>query len=145
MSGPNMHILFLLCEHLPLGENSHILFSVVVKHLDHKNIIKQPDLQINIINIITTLAENAKQQVSPAIVGGISDLVKHLRKSMQYSAEQLSPGEGLNIQSAIENCILQLSYKVCLSSLWFCWLGSFLLHLQYFPSSNLCIIKRGEE
>ncbi|XP_031125263.1 uncharacterized protein LOC116027687 isoform X1 [Ipomoea triloba] len=98
------------------GENSHILFSVVVKHLDHRDVIKQPDLQINIINIITTLAENAKQQVSPAIVGGISDLVKHLRKCMHNSAEQLSPGDGLDngnydIQSAIENCILQLSYK----------------------------------
>lgn len=126
------------------------MFSVVVKHLDHRDVIKQPDLQINIINIITTLAENAKQQVSPAIVGGISDLVKHLRKCMHNSAEQLSPGDGLDngnydIQSAIENCILQLSYKVCRSSLGLCWLGSFLLHLHDFPPSNLCILKRGEE
>ncbi|XP_070040626.1 protein SEMI-ROLLED LEAF 2 isoform X2 [Nicotiana tomentosiformis] len=99
------------------GENSHLLLSILVKHLDHKNIVKQPDIQISIVNVVTHLAENAKEQASTTIVGVISDLIKHLMKCMQYSAEASSSKDRLdnsnsNLQSALERCILQLSNKV---------------------------------
>ncbi|MED6144654.1 hypothetical protein PIB30_017754 [Stylosanthes scabra] len=101
------------------GDNSHLLLSILVKHLDHKNISKKPTLQIDIINITTDLAQNVKQQSSVAIIGAISDLIKHLRKCLQHSAESSSVGGDayklnieLQLQSAIERCILQLSNKV---------------------------------
>ncbi|OIS98662.1 hypothetical protein A4A49_07409 [Nicotiana attenuata] len=99
------------------GENSHLLLSILVKHLDHKNIVKQPDIQISIVNVVTHLAENAKEQASTTIVGVIRDLIKHLMKCMQYSAEASSSKDRLdnsnsNLQSALERCILQLSNKV---------------------------------
>ncbi|GFY81384.1 ARM repeat superfamily protein [Actinidia rufa] len=99
------------------GLNSHLLLSILVKHLDHKNIVKQPVKQINIVNVTTQLAQNAKQEASIAIVGAITDLMKHLRKCMQYSAEASSPSDSLDkwntdLQSALEKCILQLSKKV---------------------------------
>lgn len=110
---------FSLTQILTPGENSHLLLSILVKHLDHKNIVKQPDIQISIVNVVTHLAENAKEQASTTIVGVIGDLIKHLMKCMQYSAEASSSKDRLdnsnsNLQSALERCILQLSNKVCL-------------------------------
>ncbi|KAF7133204.1 hypothetical protein RHSIM_Rhsim09G0028200 [Rhododendron simsii] len=99
------------------GLNSHLLLSILVKHLDHKNIVKQPIKQIDIVNVATQLAQNAKQEASVAIIGAISDLMKHLRRCMQYSAEASSPSDNLDkwnteLPSALEKCILQLSNKV---------------------------------
>lgn len=101
------------------GENSHLLLSLLVKHLEHKNVIKQPRMQINIIDVITHIAHDVKQQASVMIIGAISDLMKHLRKCMQLSAEALSPSPrngtdrwNTDLQSAFEKCISQLSKKV---------------------------------
>lgn len=98
-------------------ENSHLLLSIMVKHLDHKNVAKQPLKQISIIHVIRQLAQNVKEQVSVALTGALTDLLKHLRKCMQYSAETSSSGSGADklnsdLQSALENCIFQLSSKV---------------------------------
>ncbi|OIW03746.1 hypothetical protein TanjilG_30022 [Lupinus angustifolius] len=99
------------------GDNSHLFLSILVKHLDNKNVMKQPVLQIHIINTATQLAQNVKQQASVAIVGAISDLIKHLRKCLQNSAESSSLGNDVykintELQSALEMCISQLSNKV---------------------------------
>jgi hypothetical protein len=85
--------------------------------LDHKNVAKKPILQIDIINITTQVAHNVKQQASVALIGAISDLIKHLRKCLQNSAEASDIGNdaykfNTKLQSAIEMCILQLSNKV---------------------------------
>lgn len=91
---------------------------MLVKHLDHKNVVKQPLLQINIINVTTQLAKNAKQQALVAIIGALSDLIKQLRKCLQNQAEVSSPKSTdkwiADLQTALEGCISQLSKKVCL-------------------------------
>ncbi|RWR96819.1 hypothetical protein CKAN_02622200 [Cinnamomum micranthum f. kanehirae] len=99
------------------GENDHLLFSILVKHLDHKNVIKQPHMQISIVNVTTHLAQQSKQLASVAIIAAISDLMRHLRKCMQYSIESFKLGDNkseLNaiLHAALEQCILQLSHKV---------------------------------
>ncbi|XP_021659433.2 protein SEMI-ROLLED LEAF 2 isoform X2 [Hevea brasiliensis] len=99
------------------GENSHLLLSCLVKHLDHKNVAKQPLVQIDIVNVITQLGQHAKQEATVTIIGAISDLIKHLRKCLQNSAELSSPGDfidkqNVDLQFAIEKCISQLSNKV---------------------------------
>jgi len=99
------------------GENSHLILSILVKHLYHKNVAKQPLKQLNIIHVITRLAQFAKRQASVAIIGALTDLLKHLRKCIQYSSEASDAGSGADklnadLQTAIENCIYQLSYKV---------------------------------
>ncbi|GLT53623.1 hypothetical protein SLA2020_268820 [Shorea laevis] len=99
------------------GDNSHLFLSVLVKHLDHKNVVKQPLVQINIVNVTTQLAKNAKQQASVAIIGAISDLIKHLRKCLQNLAEVSSPRDATDkwhtdLHLALEKCISQLSIKV---------------------------------
>ncbi|KAL5152378.1 Protein EFR3 B [Glycine soja] len=109
-----MYLQSLLAES---GDNSHLLLSILVKHLDHKNVAKKLILQIDIINTTTQLAQNVKQQASVAIIGAISDLIKHLRKCLQNLAEASSNGNdayklNAELQSALEMCILQLSNKV---------------------------------
>ncbi|XP_027344187.1 uncharacterized protein LOC113856537 isoform X2 [Abrus precatorius] len=99
------------------GDNSHLLLSILVKHLDHKNVAKRPTLQIDIINTTTQLGQTVRQKASIAIVGAISDLIKHLRKCLQNSAEASSIGNdayklNTELQSALEMCISQLSNKV---------------------------------
>lgn len=108
----------LLIWHQPAGENNHLLLSILIKHLDHKNVIKQPRMQISIVNVTTHLAQQSKQQASVAIIAAISDLMRHLRKCMQYSVESMKLGDSnseLNtiLHAALEQCILQLSNKVC--------------------------------
>ncbi|KAL5152381.1 Protein EFR3 B [Glycine soja] len=108
-----MYLQSLLAES---GDNSHLLLSILVKHLDHKNVAKKLILQIDIINTTTQLAQNVKQQASVAIIGAISDLIKHLRKCLQNLAEASSNGNdayklNAELQSALEMCILQLSNK----------------------------------
>ncbi|KAK7312409.1 hypothetical protein VNO77_36237 [Canavalia gladiata] len=99
------------------GDNSHLLLSILVKHLVHKNVAKQPILQIDIINTTTKLAQNVKQQASIAILGAISDLIKHLRRCLQNSTEATSIGNdgyklNTELQFALEMCILHLCRKV---------------------------------
>lgn len=74
-------------------------------------------MQMHIANVATQLSQYVKQQVSGAIVGAISDLMKHLRKCMQNLSEPLSPRPGsdssyMDLQCALENCISSLSHKV---------------------------------
>ncbi|KAH9606882.1 hypothetical protein KSS87_019716, partial [Heliosperma pusillum] len=86
-------------------------------HLDHKNVVKQPLKQVNIIFVITRLAQFAKQQASVALIGALAELLRHLRKCIQYSTEASSSGSGADklngdLQSALENCISRLSSKI---------------------------------
>ncbi|CAN1146564.1 Protein SEMI-ROLLED LEAF 2 [Linum perenne] len=109
-----MHLQSLLEES---GDNSHLLLSNLIKHLDHKNVAKQPLVQIDIVNLAETIGRNSKQQCTVTLVGAISELLKHLRKCLQISIELSSQKDALDksnldLQSALEKCILQLSNKV---------------------------------
>ncbi|KAI3932854.1 hypothetical protein MKX01_031836 [Papaver californicum] len=99
------------------GQNTNLLVSILVKHLDHKNVTKKPRMQVNIVNVTTQLAQNAKLRPSIATVGAISDLVKHLRKCMQCSAEAAIQGDNtdrsnISLQSALEECLTVFTNKV---------------------------------
>ncbi|XP_058102408.1 protein SEMI-ROLLED LEAF 2-like isoform X3 [Magnolia sinica] len=99
------------------GEKPHLLLSMLVKHLDHKNVMKEPRMQIDILKVTTHLAEHSKLQASVAIIAAISDLIRHLRKCMQCSIESLEAGDDVNqwnasLHFALEECLVQLSNKV---------------------------------
>lgn len=93
-----------------------MLVSSLIKHLDHKNVIKQQSIQVNMVNIATCLVLHAKQRASSAMTGVIAELIKHLRKCLQNAAESdLSADEtkqNSELQHALENCIAELSNKV---------------------------------
>lgn len=94
-----------------------MFLSLLVKHLEHKNVGKQYSMQIDIVNVATQIAENVKPQSSVAIIGALADLMKHLRKCIQNAIESPNPEDGsykcnLDLQIALENCISKLSHKV---------------------------------
>ncbi|CAN7039264.1 unnamed protein product [Brassica oleracea var. botrytis] len=98
------------------GENCHVLVSSLIKHLDHKNVMKQQGVQVNMVNVATCLVQHAKQQASGALTAVIADLIKHLRKCLQNAAESDLSADGTKqnseLQRALENCIAELSNKV---------------------------------
>lgn len=99
------------------GHSTHLLLSMLIKHLDHKNVVPQPQMQINIIEITAVLAKRSKSPSSVAVVSAISDLARHLRKSMHCSSEASNLSDEINnwnksFQAAIEECLVQLSKRV---------------------------------
>lgn len=64
-----------------------------------------------------SLAQYTKVQPSVAIISAVSDLMRHLRKSIQYSLDDSNLGtETINwnkkFGEAVDRCLLQLSIKV---------------------------------
>ncbi|KAB8089178.1 hypothetical protein EE612_014041 [Oryza sativa] len=98
------------------GQNSHILLSMLVKHLEHKNVLKQTDKILDIIEVTTRLAEHSKAQSSTALMAAISDMVRHLSKNMQLLVSDVGPGDGMVMNDrygkATDECLVQLSRKV---------------------------------
>ncbi|CAI9779478.1 unnamed protein product [Fraxinus pennsylvanica] len=100
-----------------LGHNTHSLLSILIKHLDHKNVVKQPEMQLDIVSGATFLVQLAKVHSSVAIVTTMSDVMRHLRKSIQYSLDDANLGAesikwNRKFHEALYDCLTELSYKV---------------------------------
>lgn len=99
------------------GQNTHFLLSILVKHLDHKNVLKQPDMQLDIVEVTTSLARLSKIQASVALVGALADVIRHLRKIIHYSLDDANLGDDVikwnkRFREAVDECLVELSYKV---------------------------------
>ncbi|CAL5420850.1 unnamed protein product [Camellia sinensis] len=99
------------------GENAHFWISILVKHLDHKNVLKQPDMQLDIVEVTTSLARLAKVRPSVAIIGALTDVMRHLRKSIHYSLDDANLGAEIinwnrKFREAVDECLVELSLKV---------------------------------
>ncbi|KAI3446472.1 hypothetical protein Pfo_003137 [Paulownia fortunei] len=99
------------------GQNTHFLLSMLVKHLDHKNVLKQPDMQIDIVQVVTALVRLTKIQSSVAIVSAVSDVMRHLRKSIHYSLDDANLGDEIikwnrKFHKVVDECLTELSSKV---------------------------------
>lgn len=106
-------LVFLQCT----GQNTHLLLSILIKHLDNKKVIKQPDMQLNIVEVATSLVQHTKIQPSVAINGAVSDLMRHLRRSIQCSLDDANQGTAIikqsaKFQTAVDECLVQFSKKV---------------------------------
>ncbi|XP_057807732.1 protein SEMI-ROLLED LEAF 2-like [Salvia miltiorrhiza] len=99
------------------GHSTHFLLSAVIKHLDHKNVLKTPNMQIDIVQVAISLARVTKAQPSVQIVGAFSDMMRHLRKNIHYTLDDSDLGDdtirwNIKFCAAIDECLVQLSYKV---------------------------------
>nr|GMD41751.1 protein EFR3 homolog B isoform X1 [Ipomoea batatas] len=99
------------------GENTHFLLSTLVKHLDHKNVLKQPEMQLDIVKVATSLAQHTKIQNSVALIRSISDVMWHLHKSMHHSLDDAHLGAEViecnkNFQEAVDECLVELCNKI---------------------------------
>lgn len=99
------------------GENAHLMLSTLVKHLDHKNVLKQPEMQLDIVQVVTSLAQTTKIHHSIALVSAITDIMRHLRKSIHYTHDDAKLGAELIkwnrlFQESVDECLVELSKKV---------------------------------
>ncbi|KAJ6921236.1 protein SEMI-ROLLED LEAF 2 [Populus alba x Populus x berolinensis] len=99
------------------GQNTHVLLSILIKHLDHKNVLKEPSMQLDIVEVTTALAEHAKVDPSLAIIGAVSDVMRHLRKSIHCSLDDANLGAEIknwnkNFREVVDKCLVELAYKV---------------------------------
>ena len=95
------------------------MISVLVKHLEHKAILKQPEMQLSIVEVISALAEQSRAQASAATIGAISDLVRHMKKTLQVAigSKDLEVVKWNDkLRKAFDECIVQLSKKVNFNS-----------------------------
>lgn len=106
------------------GQNRHFILSILIKHLDHKNVLKNPNMQLDIVDVATSLTREAKVQSSVAIIGALSDMMRHLRKSIHCSLDDSNLGAEViewnrNFRVAVDECLVQLTHKVIVTSFQF--------------------------
>ncbi|KAM0938135.1 hypothetical protein DsansV1_C23g0175011 [Dioscorea sansibarensis] len=99
------------------GQSSHLLISTLIKHLDQKAVLKQPDMQLNIVEVTTGLVKHSRSQASVALLTAISDLVRHLRRTMHCALCNLDLGDDIikwnnEFCAALDDCLVQLCKKV---------------------------------
>jgi hypothetical protein len=126
----------------------NLMISILVKHLEHKSVSKQPEVQLSIVEVIASLAEQSRAQASAAMIGAISDLVRHMKKTLQVAVgnrelELVKWNDKL--RKAVDDCIVQLSKKVLSSQTkTFLWSNFFslLYSLQFYKKilSGVCIV-----
>ncbi|KAL6888652.1 hypothetical protein ACP4OV_009678 [Aristida adscensionis] len=97
------------------GQNFNMMISILVKHLEHKAVLMQPEMQLSIVKVIAALAEQSRAQASAATIGAISDLMRHMKKTLHVT---LGSGDlelvkwNDKLRKAVDDCIVQLSKKV---------------------------------
>ncbi|EPS68493.1 hypothetical protein M569_06272 [Genlisea aurea] len=99
------------------GQNAHFLLSILVKHLDHKNVLKKPYMQLEIIEVVTELVKLTRTQSSMAILSAVSDVMRHLRKSIHCRLDDDKLGDevikwNIKFHKAVDECLTELSSKV---------------------------------
>ncbi|KAK8461736.1 hypothetical protein SEVIR_1G088700v4 [Setaria viridis] len=97
------------------GQHINLMISILVKHLEHKAILKQPEMQLSIVEVISALAEQSRAQASAATIGAISDLVRHMKKTLHVAlgSKDLEVVKWNDkLRKAFDECIVQLSKKV---------------------------------
>lgn len=74
-------------------------------------------MQLDIVEVTTSLAQHSKVEPSVAIIGAISDAMRHLRKSIHFSLDDANLGSDVikwnkSFREEVDRCLVQLSYKV---------------------------------
>lgn len=102
---------------ISVSGNKQLILTYVIRHLDHKNVSHDPELKSHVIQIATALARQIRSGAMLAEIGFVSDLCRHLRKSLQATVESVGEQESnLNfmLQNSIEDCLLEIAKRVSL-------------------------------
>ena len=79
--------------------------------------LKQPGMQLDILEVTTSLAEHTKVDPSVALLGAVSDVMRHLRKSIHSSLDDANLGSDMinynrRFQELVDECLVELVNKV---------------------------------
>lgn len=92
-----------------------MILAAVVRHLDHKNVSHDPEVKSNVIRTATALAWQIRSGAMLSDIGFVSDLCRHLRKSLQATVESVGEHElnlHISLQNSIEDCLLETAKGV---------------------------------
>lgn len=108
---PKIYYRFADAYFILISGNRQFILSTVIHHMDHKNVSHDPKVKSNIVQIATSLAQQIRSEVVLTDSGFISDLCRHLRKSLQATVD--SVGEevlnlNISLQNTIEDCLLEI-------------------------------------
>lgn len=78
-------------------------------------------MQLDIVGVITHLAQQTRVQQSVAIIGALSDMMRHLRKSIHCSLDDSNLGSEIiqwnqKYRMQVDECLVQLTIKVTTNS-----------------------------
>ncbi|CAK9238619.1 unnamed protein product [Sphagnum jensenii] len=101
-------------------ENDQLLLAALVRHLDHKKVEESLRTKTNIIALTAVLTRQSKAKATVAEVGAMSDLLRHLQKSLQSGMETSMvvgdnkdfPEQNSALQTAIEECLMEFGRRV---------------------------------
>ncbi|KAJ4816101.1 ARM repeat superfamily protein [Rhynchospora pubera] len=98
-------------------QSTHLMISMLIKHLEHKAILKQPEMQLSIVQITATLAEQSRVQTSVQLITAITDLVRHLKRTLHFALDSRDLSQEMvkwneKFRVAVDECLVQLSKKV---------------------------------
>ena len=102
---------------ISVSGNQQLVLTYVIRHLDHKNISHDPELKSYAVQVATALARQIRSGAMLAEIGFVSDLCRHLRKSLQATLQSVGEQESnLNVmlQNSIEDCLLEIAKRVIL-------------------------------
>lgn len=102
---------------ISVSGNQQLVLTYVIRHLDHKNVSHDPELKSYSVQVATALARQIRSGAMLAEIGFVSDLCRHLRKSLQATLQSVGEQESnLNVmlQNSIEDCLLEIAKRVIL-------------------------------
>lgn len=91
------------------------MLSTVVRHLDNKHVVNDPELKAYIIQVAGCLAKLIRTSSYLRDISFVNDLCRHLRKSFQATSRSVGEEElNLNVmlQNSIEDCLREIAKGV---------------------------------
>ena len=97
--------------------HQQLVLAAVIRNLDHKNVMHDAQLKSYAIQVAAALARQIRSEIVLSEIGFVSDLCRHLRKSLQATVESAGEQESnINVllQNSIEDCLLEIAKGVSL-------------------------------
>lgn len=83
--------------------------------MDHKNVSHDPVVKSCVVQVAANVARQIRSGGTLSDVGCVSDLLRHLRKSLQSIAGPTGEQEinlNIHLQNSIESCLLEIAKGV---------------------------------
>ncbi|CAK9141192.1 unnamed protein product [Ilex paraguariensis] len=96
--------------------NQQSILAAVVRHLDHKNVSHDPQIKSLVLQTASGLARQVRSGAVLSDSGFVSDLCRHLRKSLQATGESVEQQElnfNITLRNSIEDCLLEIARGIC--------------------------------
>lgn len=95
--------------------NEQLILATVIRHLDHKNVLHDPQTKSDIIQTATSLARQLRSRRFAVELVVAGDLCKHLRKTLEAVESGNVEDQNLNesLQNFLEDCLMEVVKGVC--------------------------------